>query len=313
MNLHSRARTCPASRAMLVARMEQERWTVSAAAEAAGVTRKTARKWRTRYRTEGVSGLRDRSSRPHHLPGRLDNRREQLVLQLRQSRKTILQIAQELRLDRSRVARVLRRHGLSRLRALEPVQPVRRYEWARPGDMLHLDVKKLGRVKGVGHRITGERTGQTRNRGIGWEYVHVCIDDATRVAYVETLDNELGVTTAGFFDRAVASFRQLGIRTRRVLTDNGSPYLSRAFAHACARARARHRRTKPYTPRTNGKAERFIQSMLRECAYARPYESSAERRRALSGWLRHYNERRFHSALGTTPLSRLASRARTTS
>jgi transposase InsO family protein len=196
----------------------------------------------------------------------------QLVLQLRQSRKTILQIAQELKLDRSRVARVRRRHGLSRLRALEPVQPVRRYEWARPGDMLHLDVKKLVRVRGLGHRVTGIRT--HTNKGIGWEYVHVCIDDATRVAFVEVLENERGPTTAGFLERAVAFFRDLGIRTRRVLTDNGPGYLSKAFSQACARSRARHRRTRPYTPRTNGKAERFIQSLLRECAYARPYESS---------------------------------------
>jgi transposase InsO family protein len=312
MNLHSRARTCPSSRALLVARMEQERWSVSAAACAAGISRKTARKWRARHRLEGATGLQDRSSRPHRSPLRLDGRWEQLILELRQSRKTIVQIADALKLSRSRVARVLRRHGLSRLRALEPVQPVRRYEWARPGDMLHLDVKKLGRVKGIGHRITGSRSNQS-SRGIGWEYIHICIDDATRVAYVETLEDELGVTTAGFLERAVAYYRALGVRTRRVLTDNGSPYMSRAFAHACARAWARHRRTRPYTPRTNGKAERFIQSMLRECAYARPYESSAERRKALRNWLRHYNERRTHTALGTTPLARLASRARTTS
>jgi transposase InsO family protein len=311
MNLHSRARTCPSSRALLVARMERERWSVSAAAGAAGVSRKTARKWRTRHRLEGAAGLTDRSSRPHRSPLRLDGRWEQLILELRQSRKTILQIAEALKLSRSRVARVLRRHGLSRLRSLEPVQPVRRYEWARPGDMLHLDVKKLARVKGVGHRITGDRS--TRKQGIGWEYIHVCVDDATRVAYVEAHKDELGITTAGFLERAVAYYREFGVRTRRVLTDNGGNYRSLVFAHACARARARHRRTRPYTPRTNGKAERFIQSMLRECAYARPYESTAERRRALRNWLRHYNERRTHTALGTTPLARLASRTRTTS
>jgi transposase InsO family protein len=311
MNLHSRARTCPTSRALLVARMEQEHWSVCAAAAAAGVSRKTARKWRTRHRLEGVVGLRDRSSRPHRSPRRLEPRWEELILELRRARKTILQIAAALKLSRSRVARVLRRHGLSRLRALEPVQLVRRYEWARPGDMLHLDIKKLGRIQGVGHRITGVR--QSARRKLGWDFVHVCVDDATRVAYVEVLADEFGSTTAGFFERAVAYYRQLGIRTRRVLTDNGGAYKSFAFAHACARTRAKHRRTRPYTPRTNGKAERFIQSMLRECAYARPYESSAERRRALRGWLRHYNERRTHAALGTTPLARLASRASTTS
>jgi transposase InsO family protein len=179
--------------------------------------------------------------------------------------------------------------------------------------MLHLDVKKLGRVKGLGHRITGDRSSSLRNPGIGWEYVHVCVDDASRVAYVEVLDDELGTTTAAFLERAVAHYGELGIRTRRVLTDNGSPYRSRAFARTCAQTRVRHRRTKPYTPRTNGKAERFIQSMLRECAYQRPFYSSSERRRALAGWLRHYNGRRIHAALGTTPLARLTSGARTTS
>ena len=311
MNLHSRARTCPASRALLVRRVERQHWTIAAAAEAAGVSRKTARKWLNRFRTEGAAGLQDRSSRPHRSPLRLDRAREELVVALRQSRKTIVQIAAALRLDRSRVARVLRRHGLSRLRSLEPPVPIRRYEWARPGDMLHLDVKKLGRVNGVGHRITGDYT--RRSRGIGWEYVHVCVDDATRVAYVEVLADELGTTTSGFLQRAIAHYRELGIRARRVLTDNGSPYLSRAFAQACARTRIRHRRTKPYTPRTNGKAERFIQSMLRECAYHRPFFSSAERRRALTGWMRHYNAHRVHAALGTTPLARLRSRTRTTS
>jgi transposase InsO family protein len=313
MNLHSRARTCPASRALLVRRVERQRWTIAAAAEAAGVSRKTASKWLGRFRLEGLGGLRDRSSRPHRSPLRLDREREKLILDLRLSRKTIVQIAAALKLDRSRVARVLRRHGLSRLRSLEPPVPVRRYEWARPGDMLHLDVKKLGRVKGLGHRITGDRSKGRRNRGIGWEYVHVCVDDASRVAYVEVLGDELGTTTSAFLERAIVHYRELGIRTRRVLTDNGSPYLSRAFAQTCARSRVRHRRTKPYTPRTNGKAERFIQSMLRECAYQRPFYSSSERRRALTGWLRHYNGRRIHAALGTTPLARLTSRARTTS
>ena len=313
MNLHSRARTCPESRALLVRRVELERWTVTATAEAAGVSRKTVGKWLRRHRLEGVPGLRDRTSRPHRSPLRLDATRVGLILELRRARKTILQIAQALKLDRSRVARVLRRHGLSRLAALEPKPLVRRYEWERPGDMLHLDVKKLGRVKGLGHRVTGVRDGQSRNRGIGWEYVHVCVDDATRVAYVEVLDNELGVTTTGFLVRALGHFRELGVRVRRVLTDNGSPYLSKAFAQACVRNRVKHRRTRPYTPRTNGKAERFIQSLLRECAYQRPFYSSAERRRGLRGWVERYNRRRLHSALGTTPLARLASWASSTS
>lgn len=313
MNLHSRARTCPESRALLVRRIEREGWPLTMAAEAAGISRKTASKWWKRFRTEGLPGLRDRSSRPHRMPGRLDASREKLILELRHSRKTIVQIATALKLDRSRVARVLRRHGLSRLRSLEPPIPVKRYEWARPGDMLHLDVKKLGRVKGFGHRVTGDRSSGLRNPGIGWEFVHVCVDDASRVAYVEVLADELGQTTAGFLERALEHYRGLGIRVRRVLTDNGSPYRSRAFEMTCARGRVRHRLTRPYTPRTNGKAERFIQSLLRECAYQRPFFSSAERRRALSAWLRHYNGCRVHAALGTTPLARLTSRPRTTS
>jgi transposase InsO family protein len=311
MNLHSRARTCPESRGLLVRRVEREGWPLTMAAEAAGISRKTASKWLRRFTTEGLVGLQDRSSRPHRMPGRLDADREKLILELRRSRKTIVQIAAALRLDRSRVARVLRKHGLSRLRSLEPPIPVKRYEWARPGDMLHLDVKKLGKVKGLGHRITGVRI--HKNRGIGWDFVHVCVDDASRVAYVEVLADEVGQTTAGFLERALGYYRELGIRARRVLTDNGSPYRSQAFAHSCARGRVQHRRTKPYTPRTNGKAERFIQSMLRECAYQRPFYSSRERRRGLAGWVRHYNGGRIHAALGTTPLARLTSRARTTS
>jgi transposase InsO family protein len=179
--------------------------------------------------------------------------------------------------------------------------------------MLHLDVKKLGKVKGLGHRITGHKSRLLRNRGIGWDFVHVCVDDASRVAYVEVLEDELGTTTAAFLERAIVHYRELGIRTRRVLTDNGSPYRSRAFAMTCARRESGTDSLAPYTPRTNGKAERFIQSMLRECAYQRPFYSSSERRRALAGWLRHYNGRRIHAALGTTPLARLTFRARTTS
>jgi len=311
MNLHSRARTCPSRRALLVARMDDEHWSVSSAAAAAGVSRKTARKWRTRHRLEGVSGLTDRSSRPHRSPFRLGIRWEELILELRRARKTIVQIAEALQLSRSRVARVLRRHGLSRLSSLEAKPVVRRYEWARPGDMLHLDVKKLARISGLGHRVTGDRT--TRKRGIGFDCVHVCVDDASRVAYVEVLEDELGTTTAGFLERAVGYYRGLGIRVRRVLTDNGKNYTSHVFATACARVGASHKRTRPYTPRTNGKAERFIQSLLRECAYQRPFFSSAERLLALQLWLQHYNGRRTHAALGTTPLVRLASPASTTS
>jgi transposase InsO family protein len=218
-------------------------------------------------------------------------------------------IATRLNLPKSTVSRVLKRNGLSRLRALEPVEPVKRYEWPNAGDMLHLDVKKLGRIRGIGHRITGDRLKSKRQRGIGWEFVHVCIDDATRVAYVEVLPDEKGETTVGFLRRAVAWYRSMGIRVRRILTDNGTNYRSKVFANSCVWLRLDHRRTRPYTPRTNGKAERFIQTLLRECAYAIPFTSSAQRITALRGWLKHYNEARVHGALSQPPLARLRAAA----
>lgn len=307
MNLHRKARTCPESRALLVDRVIRLGWTVTHAAEAAGVSRRTAYKWLGRHADGGRESLHDKSSRPRRSPTRLAKEWVDLILMLRRTRMSGPAIATRLNLPKATVARVLKRHGLSRLRALEPAEPVKRYEWDRAGDMLHLDVKKLGRIKGVGHRITGDRTG--RNRGIGWEYVHVCVDDATRVAYVEVLPDETGATTVGFLKRAVAWYRSMGIKVRRVLTDNGTNYRSRRFANACVWLRLRHRRTKPYTPRTNGKAERFIQTLLRECAYAIPFTSSAQRQIALRGWLRHYNEARTHGALKTTPLARLRAAA----
>jgi len=303
MNLHSKARTCPESRALLVERVIRLGWSVSHAADAAGVSTKTAYKWLARYADGGAASLVDRSSRPRSSPNQLAKEWVELILLLRRSRMSGPAIAERLKLPKSTVARVLKRHGLSRLRALEPVRPVTRYEWDKPGDLLHLDVKKLGRIKGIGHRITGDRT--SRNRGIGWEYVHVCVDDASRVAYVEVLGDETGDTSAAFLRRAVAWYRSLGIRVRRVLTDNGSGYRSRLFAVACRELNVAHRRTRPYTPRTNGKAERFIQTLRRECAYAIAFTSSAQRRIALAGWLRHYNEGRIHGALKTTPLVRL--------
>jgi transposase InsO family protein len=305
MNLHSQARSCPASRALLVSRVRKSGWKVKEAAMAAGVSERTAYKWLARHKAQGETGLRDRSSRPHRMPGKLAEGWVKVVLELREGRKTAAQIAKVLKLPRSTVARVLQRHGLSRLRSLEPVQPVRRYEWAHPGDMLHLDVKKLGRIKGIGHRITGDRTKSKRQRGIGWDFVHVCIDDASRMAYVEVLNDEKKETCTAFLRRAVAWFVRQGIRVRRVLTDNGNGYRSLPFRHACAKLRIKHRRTRPYTPRTNGKAERFIQTLLRECAYAIPFTSSLQRQVALRGWIQHYNRRRTHSAIGTTPYRRM--------
>jgi len=309
MNLHRKARTCPESRALLVDRVIRLGWSVTNAADAAGVSRRTAYKWLDRHAAGGRESLADRSSRPARSPTQLAKEWVELIVMLRVSRMSGPAIATRLALPKSTVARVLKRRGLSRLRALEPAEPVRRYEWSKPGDMLHLDVKKLGRIRGVGHRITGERTGQSKNRGIGWDFVHVCVDDASRVAYVEVLPDEKGTTTATFLRRAVAWYRSMGIKVRRVLTDNGSGYLSRVFANSCVWLRIRHRRTRPYTPRTNGKAERFIQTLLRECAYAIPFISSAQRIHALRGWLRHYNEGRIHGAIKTTPLARLKAAA----
>lgn len=302
MDLHSGARTCPASRALLIQRITVEGWAVAAAAAAAGISVRTAYKWRARAR-QGEA-LRDRSSRPHRSPRETPEPWRKLILELRCSRLTGAQIAARLKLRRSTVARVLKRAGLARLRSLEPAAPVVRYEWSRPGDLLHLDVKKLGKIGRVGHRIHGDRT--TRVRGIGWEYVHVAIDDYSRVAYVEVLPNELGVTTALFLRRALGWFRSQGIRVRRILSDNGSGYVSKLFRARCACERVRHLRTRPYRPQTNGKAERFIQTLLREWAYVRPYPTSSRRRAGLPPWLDRYNLRRPHGSLhGQPPFSRL--------
>jgi transposase InsO family protein len=243
-------------------------------AEALGVSERTVRKWVQRYRTEGRAGLQDRSCRPRRQPTVTAPELLGWVLKLRQQRWAGAQIARALGFSRATVARYLQRLGLARLRALEPRAPVVRYTYTEPGGLVHLDIKKLGRIGRVGHRITGDR--RSRVRGIGWEYVHVAVDDATRLAYVEVLPDVQGVTVTAFLWRALAWYRRLGIRVRRILTDNGSGYLSHVFAQCCVGARVRHLRTRPYTPRrTNGKAERFIQTLLREWAYIRAYETSA--------------------------------------
>jgi len=305
MNVHSLARTTPRSRAVIVQRVLVQGRSVLWTAQAFGISSRTVYKWLERYRRDGVTGLRDRSSRPHRSPMQLEPSRIELVVRLRRCRQTTPQIARSLGMPRSTVARVLRRAGLHRLQCLDPVEPPRRYERRRPGDLLHIDVKKLGRIAGrVGHRIHGDRS--TRVEGAGWEYVHVCIDDRSRLAYVEVLTNEQKLTATGFLERAMAFYRRLDIRVRAVMTDNGSAYLSRLFTAACRFFRLRHLRTRPYRPRTNGKAERFIQTLLREWAYARPYRHSSLRTRALRTWLRYYNHRRPHGALnGLAPISRI--------
>jgi transposase InsO family protein len=222
---------------------------------------------------------------------------------LRRRRLTAVAVSEELGTPRSTVGRILRKHHLSRARDLEPKEPPNRYEHEAPGDLLHLDTKKLGRIEGIGHRITGKRAG--RKQGSGWEVAHVCVDDHSRVAYVEVLSDEQQQTTAAFLSRAIAWFARRGVVTRRILTDNGSAYKSRLFAATCAMHSAKHGFTRPYRPRTNGKAERFIQSALREWAYRFPYSSSQERTFALSGWLHHYNHHRKHTAIGAPPVSRV--------
>ncbi len=304
MNIHSSARTSVRGRELLVQRVRSEHWSVATAAEAAGVSPRTVYKWLARFEEEGGAGLRDRSSRPKNSPTQVPRGWQELVLDLRRSRMTGAQIAKRLKLPRSTVARVLKRHGLERLKFLDPPEPVRRYEKARPGELLHLDVKKLGRFKLTGHRVTGIRN--HRGGGLGWEFVHVCIDDYSRLSYVEILDDEKGPTTVGFLKRALAWFADRGVKVERVMTDNGTNYRSHVFREALVRLRLRHSRTRPYTPRTNGKAERFIQTLLREWAYVRPYASSARRRAALAPWLRRYNERRPHGGIGgATPITRL--------
>ena len=301
MNVHRRAKTCPESRALLVQRVLKGSWSMDQAACAAGVSRQTARKWVKRFSTEGEAGLLDRSSRPRRSPRKLPAEREALAVALRREHRLTAQALAELvGIPRSTLGRVLRRHGLSRARDLEPKPAVVRYERQAPGELIHLDIKKLGRIDGVGHRIHGDRS-RPRKRGIGWEYAHVAIDDFSRLSYMEVLPNERGGTVAGFLRRAVTWYRQHGIEPRRILTDNGSGYRSNKMARSCRRCRLRHLRTQPYRPQTNGKAERLIQTALRGWAYARPYLTSGQRREALPAWLHYYNFHRPHAALGNRP------------
>ena len=305
MDIHKNARTTPLSRMLMVQRLK-DGWTVEAVAAAHGVTPRTARKWRDRHAAEGEVGLADRSSRPHHSPTRVDERTEDHILGLRRQRLTGPAIARRLGQPVSTVGRVLRRNGLGRLRALDPRPTVVRHERERPGEMLHVDIKKLGRIDGIGHRITGDRAGQSNKRGTGWEYLHVAIDDASRLAYTELLPNQRKESAVAFTRRAIAWFDRHGVSIERLMSDNGSAYKSFAFRDLLAEHRITHKRTRPYTPRTNGKAERFIQTSLREWAYAQPFHTSAERACALRHWIADYNLNRPHSALGGyPPISRI--------
>lgn len=305
MDSHENARTTPWGRMLMVERLAAG-WSVAEVAAAAGVTTKTVRKWRERFAAEGEPGLRDRSSRPDRSPTRLPAAAEAEIEALRRQRRSGPAIAHQLGRPVSTVGVALRRLGLGRLAALDPPRQVIRYERERPGELIHLDTKKLGRIERLGHRITGDRAGQSRARGIGWEYLHVAIDDASRLAYTALLPDERKESAVRFLDDALAWFAAHGVVVERVMTDHGSAFKSRLFATAIQAHGLTHKRTRPYTPRTNGKAERFIQTSLRERAYASPFHSSAERAQAMPAWLCHYNSLRPHSALaGKPPISRL--------
>jgi transposase InsO family protein len=273
-------------------------------------TPKTVAKWVNRFKAEGVDGLRDRSSRPLSSPVQTPPATCGAVEALRRQRYTGKQIAAELHISPATVSRILKRLGLNKLTALEPAEPVRRYERQHPGELIHIDIKKLGRIDGVGHRITGNRRGQSNRRargeGLGWEFVHVCIDDASRVAFVQVMADEKKASAVAFLEAATAYYASLGITVARVMTDNGSCYKSFAFRDACRQLGLRHIRTKPYTPKTNGKAERFIQTALREWAYAKAYSHSIDRTAELPIWLHRYNWHRPHGSLkAKPPISRL--------
>jgi transposase InsO family protein len=297
MNVHKNARLTPAGRALL-ARRVSDGWTAKAAAEAAGVSLRTARKWIGRHRRGGERRHHDRSSAPRRCPRRTPEPRIVQVEQLRRQRMTGPAIARALGMARSTVGAILRRLGLGKLKALEPRLEVIRYERDRPGEMIHLDIKKLGKIKGVGHRFLPRGPGMHGNKGHGWDFLHVCVDDASRLAYTEILPSEGQADTTAFLERALAWLGRHGVAVERVMTDNGSAYRSKLFAQALRSAGARHVRTRPYTPRTNGKAERFIQTSLREWAYARPYNSSAERTQAIRPWTDAYNLTRPHAGIG---------------
>jgi transposase InsO family protein len=278
----------------------------AAAARQFNTTPKTVGKWVERFRVEGVDGLRDHSSKPLSSPGQTPAATCAEIEMLRRQRHTGQQIAVELGISPATVSRVLRRLGLNRLSSLEPAEPVRRYEREKPGEMIHIDIKKLGRFDKIGHRITGDRRGQSNSRGVGWEYVHVAIDDHSRIAFAKVMPSEKKRSATTFLRAAIAYYESLGIRVERAMTDNGSCYKSFAFRRACKRLGLRHIRTKPYTPRTNGKAERFIQTSLREWAYAQAYQNSVERKAELPSWLHRYNWHRPHAGIDDkTPISRL--------
>ena len=305
MRLHQNAKTCPASRRLMCERVDSG-WSVKAAAEAAGLTERRASEWLRRWRA-GDRELEDRSSVAASIPGRTPPEVEDAILALRELRFSGTRIAESLRMPERTVRAVLARHGASKLPPIDAQEPKQRYERPAPGELIHIDVKKLGKIGRPGHRVNGDRT--TRSRGIGWEFVHVCVDDCTRLAYVEVLADERTDTVVGFLKRAIAHFAELGVIVERLMTDNGSAYRSHAHAAACRALGIRHLFTQPYRPKTNGKAERFIRTLQAEWAYAAAFPTSAARTRALGAFLTRYNHHRPHKSLGgIPPAKRLAER-----
>src|SRR6476661_7245020 len=306
MDTHKNAPLTPKGREVMVRSVIEGGLTKAAAARQFNVAAKTVAKWVKRFRAEGVDGLQDRSSKPHSLPSQTSPATCAAVEALRRQRHTGKQIAAEVGVSTATVSRILRRLGLNRLSALEPAEPVRRYEREHPGELIHIDIKKLGKFNRIGHRISGDRTAPNKSRGVGWEFVHVCIDDASRIAFSRVMKDERKASAVAFLKAAVTYYASLGVMIERVMTDNGSCYRSKAFARACKKLGLKHLRTKPYTPKTNGKAERFIQTSLREWAYACAYNTSNERAAELPNWLHRYNWHRPHGGIKSqTPISRL--------
>jgi transposase InsO family protein len=313
MKVHANAPLGPKGRETMVLRVLEQGWSRRRAADAAGVSARTCSKWITRYLLEGPAGLLDRSSAPHAIPHRTSDELVALIALLRRLRMTGAEIALCLGMALSTVSAVLSRIGLGKLSRLEPPEPPNRYERRHPGELLHVDVKKLGRIPTgrAGHRVHGHRRLQRSPRRrdaagrdhkiVGWEFVHVCVDDATRLAYVEVLPDEKATTAVGFLRRAITFYGRYGITAQRVMSDNGACYRSTIHALACRTLGLKHLRTRPYRPRTNGKAERFIRTLLGGWAYGAIYGSSAERTAALDGWLWHYNHRRPHGSLSHKP------------
>jgi transposase InsO family protein len=306
MNIHKNARLTPLRREEMALAVLDGGLTKAQAARIYGVTSKIVSRWVERHKTGGRAAMMDRSSRPKVIPRQIAQALAERVIALRRKRLTGKHIAMEAGVSPATVSRVLKRAGLSRMKDIEPAEPVVRYEYSKPGGLIHLDIKRLGRFDRVGHRITGDRTGQSNSRGVGWEYVHVCIDDASRIAFTDIFPDEKAVSAITFLKASVAYYESLGIKVTRVMTDNGSCYKAKDFAKACKALGLKHIRTKPYTPRTNGKAERFIQTALREWAYARAYPSSDNRKSHLPTWTHMYNWHRPHGSLNSRPpISRL--------